>query len=157
MNISSKNPVIEYLLAGCTFGLYFIYWLYRITNQINLLTKSKGIPNRLLLIFLVVIIASFYITLGVLAIVVDPRPEHITHCTVIFMGTFYLFFAYCGSEIARAIGDLQKNYSVDKRCSSFVCTILVFGGLFLIVPYLQYHFNSVINKKNHNNDPVDSQ
>ncbi|MFK7816332.1 MAG: hypothetical protein AB8B92_08345 [Gammaproteobacteria bacterium] len=151
--MKTSSPLVCWILAVVTSGLYCFYWLQNRSSTINELTGNNDFNGGKMAeqILVVLLILIFIFALGLFY---DPNHNRNNEHGETIFGIFLiillplmiLYFVL----IIRAffkVGEVIKNIQISKkstdRCSRTLSWFLLFVAYFNI-PYLQSHLNGLI-------------
>ena len=145
-----QSPIVCWILAVITSGIYSLYWLYNRSDVINEMSgntnfQGKKMVKKILFSFVIVSV------LMCLALYFDPNQvsnkEADDDLFSIFLWlTFFAAMFYTWSIIQAfykagyAIQTLEKKQDIENQCSPHLSWVLLFF-LYFNIPYLQSHLN----------------
>ncbi len=148
--MKKRNPGLVFLFTFLSGGVYFIYWIFSLVEEINYYRKQEVIKYKPLIIkFLVVFFA--YMVLFFLLFDLIRLEEWSILFFISFITCFalaiYWFVLIIGTirKIGKEVKKIQDEKNANDKISVDLLTVLMLVD-FVGIVYLQYYINKLIDE-----------
>jgi hypothetical protein len=138
-----RNPIQTWLLAVFTGGLYIIYWVGRVSREINLAEEKNILPIDYWSKFFIGWLAAYFVSFVYLLTTENIFP-------FVIIATIWLWFSF---KVIVVIGKYVRQKQIANGESKPVNPVGAYFLLFawiLGLPYLQINLNKVIRHEQQN-------
>ena len=150
--LTKKNIALCIVFSVITCGLYSLYWLYCLAEDVNWLTGREGAMSGGMVLLLTIVTCGIYGIYWLIRLADDlniasgrtndPSGGMVALLTFVTCGIYGIYWAYKAGEKVAYIKN-RNTGEVDTSCATLYLIISLIGGSIVVWALIQNELNKV--------------